>query len=359
MKSVTMTLLLASLTSLTLSSCQEKDEVAQQPPRAVLSTVVKMEALQGTSFAGTVQPKVQTVFGPRVAGLLVARDVDIGDVVTRGQLLAALDPTSLTLVVNSARADLVSAEATLANARSVEQRANALLKGGTETRAAVENAERSSASAQASVVQARSVLSKAEEQLSYTQITAAYDGIVTEKGAEVGQVVTAGASVVTVAKPDERDAVVDISDNNRAITEGTLFSVSLQVNPALSVNGRVREIAPAADEATRTRRVKIALENPPQSFRLGTTITASLKEAVAARIILPASAILSRDGKTFVWVVDEGKAVVNMREIQTGPDIDGRIVALSGVGEGTRVVTAGVNSLTEGQKIRIEGRERP
>jgi RND family efflux transporter MFP subunit len=358
MSRISLALLFAPLTLLLLAGCQEKEEQAAPAIRPVLSQIVSLRRLPGASFAGTVQPKVQTIFGPRVTGLLVARDVDTGDTVSRGQLLAALDPTALELAVGSARADLANAEATLANAVSVEQRTRALFKAGTETQAAVESAEQTSAAAQASVVQSRAALSKAEEQLSYTQIRAAFDGVVTQTGAEVGQVVAAGASVVTVARPDDRDAVIDMPDGSALLPVGTPFSVFLQINPAMGVNGKVREVAPAADPATRTRRVKIALENPPPSFRLGTTITASREEAAVEQIVLPATAIFSRDGKSYVWVVDEGDGTVKAREVAIGPQAGNVIIVMSGVEPGMRVVTAGVHSLEEGQKVKFEGEAR-
>lgn len=358
MNRISLALLLAPFTLLILAGCQKKEDEAPPPIRPVLSQIVTLQTLPGSSFAGTVQPKVQTIFGPRVTGLLVARDVDTGDTVTQGQLLAALDPTALELAVGSAKADLANAEASLANALSVERRTEALFKVGTETQASVESAQQTSASAQASVVQSRAALSKAQEQLSYTQITAAFDGVVTETGAEVGQVVAAGASVVTVARPDDRDAVVDVPDGNALLPVGTPFSVSLQINPAMVVNGKVREIAPAADAATRTRRVKIALENPPAGFRLGTTITATQTEAVVERMILPATAILARDGKSYVWVVAQGDATVSAREVVTGPEVAGNIVVTSGIDAGMRVITAGVHSLKEGQKVKVEDEAR-
>lgn len=336
---------------LVLTACQEKEEKPAEVIRPVLSQVVMPQRVSGVTFAGTVQPKVQTALGFRVIGLLVARDVDTGDTVTRGQTLAAIDPTTLELAVGSARADLASAEATLANAVSVEERTRALFKTGTQTQAAVESAEQAMAAAQSALVQARTTLSKAEEQLSYAQVTAEFDGVVTATGAEVGQVVSAGETVVTVARPDERDAVVDVPDSSALLPVGTQFSVSLQINPAITVTGKVREIAPAADEATRTRRVKIALDNPPAAFRLGTTITATLDATVTEEIHLPESAILRRDGKPFIWVVDEAKATVSTREISTGAPSGTTVIVTSGLEPGMRVVTAGVHSLKEGQKV--------
>ncbi|MDW5312632.1 efflux RND transporter periplasmic adaptor subunit [Rhizobium sp. PL01] len=354
MNRISLGLLSAPIMLLILAGCQKKEEQREPVIRPVLSQIVVAQRLPAPSFAGTVQPKVQTTFGPRVTGLLVARDVNTGDTVTRGQLLAALDPTSLELAVGSARADLANAEATLANAVSVERRTRALFKIGTETQASVESTEQASAAAEASVVQSRAALSKAEEQLSYAQIKAAFDGVVTQTGAEIGQVVAAGATVVTVARPDARDAVVDVPDGTALLPVGTPFLVSLQIDPAMMVSGLVREVAPAADPATRTRRVKIALENPPAAFRLGTTITATLKEAIVEQLVLPATAILVRDGKSYVWVVDEGSGTVKTQEVVTGSQAGNGVVITSGIDTGMRVVTAGVHSLEDGQKVKIE-----
>lgn len=348
----------APIVMLVLSGCQESEN-APNAARHVLSQVVEMEPATSTHFAGLIQPRVQAVFGPRVGGLLVARDVDTGATVSKGQLLAVLDPTALILAVNAARAELTSAEATLANATSVEQRTTALLKIGTETKAAAERAEQSTAAARASVVQARAALSKAEEQLSYTRITAAFDGIVTATAAEAGQVLSAGASVVTVAKPGERDAVVDVSDSDQSFALGAPFSVVLQINPAVSVTGKVREIAPLADQATRTRRVKIALDRPPESFRLGTTITAYLQQAVPERMLVSASAIRSVDGKSYVWLIDEDMQSVTAKEVRTGPSENGWVPVIAGIKPGTRIVTAGIKSLKDGDKVRFGDTERP
>jgi membrane fusion protein, multidrug efflux system len=339
MNRILLGLLFAPITLLILTGCQKKEEPAEKAARPVLSQIVVAQQLPAPSFAGTVQPKIQTDFGPRVTGLLVARDVDTGDTVTQGQLLAALDPTSLELAVGSARADLANAEATLANAVSVERRTKALFKIGTETQASVESTEQASAAADASVVQARASLSKARRAafLCADQGGIRRRGDADRRGGRPGG--RRRCRCRYRRRPDARDAVVDVPDGNALLPVGTPFLVSLQIDPAIMVGGTVREVAPAADPATRTRRVKIALDNPPAAFRLGTTITATLKEAIVEQLVLPATAILERDGKSYVWVVDEGGATVKTREVVTGAQAANGIVITSGIEPGLRVVT--------------------
>jgi RND family efflux transporter MFP subunit len=115
----------------------------------------------------------------------------------------------------------------------------------------------------------------------------------------------------------------------------------------------VREIAPQADSATRTRRVRITLENPPTNLRLGSTVTATLTTPTMPRIELPASALLERDGKTMVWVVDTATKTVSTREVRLASRNERAIQIADGVTPGTRVVTAGVNSLAPGQPVKL------
>jgi len=346
-------LAIAVVAALALAGCKKEEEAAA-PPRPVLSLVVAPSALPGTRFAGTVQAKVQAALGSRVAGRLVSRSVHVGDLVQKGDVLAVLDATAYELAVRSVRAELSSAEATLASAVANQERQKTLLQSNAAAKAAVESAEQSREAADAGVTRARTALVKAEEQLSYTRILAEFDGVVVATGAEVGQTVSPGEAIVTVARPDERDAVVDIPETSGGVAVGSRFEVSLQINPAVTVKGVVREVAPSADAATRTRRVKIALENPPDTVRLGTTITAELEGPDLTALMVPESAVLTKDGKPHVWLVDAGKGEVHLVPVETGMTAGRSLAVTSGIKEGDRVVTAGVHSLEEGQKVKIE-----
>lgn len=336
-----------------LAGCKKEEEAAA-PPRPVLSMVVAPTALPGTRFAGTVQAKVQAALGSRVSGRLVSRTVHVGDLVKKGDVLAVLDATAYELAVRSARAELSSAEATLSSAIATEERQKTLLQSNAAAQAAVESAEQSREAADAGLTRVKTALVKAEEQLSYTRILAEFDGVVVATGAEVGQTVSPGEAIVTVARPDERDAVVDIPETAEAIALGSRFTVSLQINPDVTVKGVVREVAPSADAVTRTRRVKIALENPPDTVRLGTTITAELEGPDLTAIMIPQTTVLQKDGKPHVWLIDGEKGEVHLVPIETGPVVGRALQVADGLKAGDRIATAGVNSLEEGQKIKVE-----
>ena len=346
------------ISALALAGCHEETK-APEPVRPVLSTVLQSSRSEGSVAVGVVEPRYKTNLAFRVLGRLTARSVNVGDLVAEDQLVATIDSTALELAVRAAKAELAKAEAQLANARATEERQRILITSDATTKQVVDNAEQARAGAEASVARAKANLTKANEQLGYAQLKADFSGVVTAIGAEVGQVVSPGQSVVTVARPDVREAVVDIGEDFPLPLEvGLPFRVGLQLLPAVQVEGQIREIAPQADAVTRTRRVRITLDHPPPSFRLGATVTARLDKEQSAVLRLPASAVLARDGENFVWVVDLPASTVSLRKVDLSID-QGGVRVNGGVAPGTRIVTAGIHSLEPGQPVRIEQDQNP
>jgi membrane fusion protein, multidrug efflux system len=305
----------AIASALAVAGCKQEAKTPE-PVRPVLSTVIEPTASGSTVAVGTVQPRYQTNLGFRVLGRLIARPVNVGDLVAEGQTIAAIDPTALELAVQSAKADLSKAEALLENAIGTEERKRILIKSDATTKQTLDDAEQVRAGAQASTARARANLTKAVEQLGYAQLKADFAGVVTAVSAEVGQVVSPGQSVVTVARPDVREAMVDIgADFPVPLTVGLPFTVSLQLLPAVQVQGQIREIGPQADSVTRMRRVRIALNDPPESFRLGSTIMARLSNGHSAVLRVPDSAVLKEGTEAFVWVINASTSTVSLHKI--------------------------------------------
>ena len=340
-------------TALLVAGCSQKNEAAE-PVRPVLSTVVAAASPSAASWVGTIEPRFQTYLAFRVQGRITSRSVSVGDSVAAGQTIATLDAADLELAVHSARAELSRAKAQLENAGATEQRKRTLIRSDGTTQATLDSAEQERAAAEASVARAEASLTKAIEQLGYTQLKADFAGVVTAVAAEAGQVVSPGQSVITIARPDIREAVLDIgSDVPIALNVGLPFIVGLQLMPALQMRGEVREIAPEADPATRMRRIRIALSNPPESVRLGSTVTARLAAEQDSCLRVPASSILTGNGESSVWVVDASTSTVSLRKVGLSRDEAG-FCARDGLAAGTRVVTAGIHSLKQGQQVRLE-----
>ncbi|GJD51817.1 Efflux pump periplasmic linker BepF [Methylobacterium crusticola] len=346
---------LLGVLALALAGCGPETAEAPPPVRPVLTTRVTPRTVETFGpFAGTVEPRYQTQAGFRIAGRMVARDVYVGDLVPRGTRLAALDPTVLQFAVTRGRADVADAEAQLANASATRDRQRTLFEGGNVTQAQLDGAVASRDTTAARLAQAKAALQKVEDELGYATLRSDVDGVVTAWSAEVGQVVSAGQAVVTVARPDIREAVVDIPDALMADAKaGTVFTVTLQAAPAITAKGRVREVGPLADPATRTRRVRMTLVDPPEAFRLGTTVTVALAQSTPPRITLPAAALLEADGRTSVWVVAPDGKSVTRRDVAVVAREGDAVTVGSGLADGERVAVAGVHSLAEGQAVRL------
>ena len=336
------------------SGKSDSSESAAPPVRPVLTALAAKDDGALAAYAGTIQPRYSSTLAFRVVGRVIARDVNVGDSVKKNARLAALDPLPYDLAVKDARAGLTDAEALFANAEASEKRLQTLFEQNHVPSQDLEAVQQAREATAAGVTRAKSVLEKALEQRGYTELIADYDCVVTDLQTEIGQVVTPGQAVMTIARPDVREAVIDVPDDVAAgLREGGRFEVALQIAPSQQVSGRVREIAPQVDPLTRSRRIKIALDDPPADFRLGTTITAYVRAPSTDQIKIPANAVLQRDGKTQVWIVDPASKTVALRDVSLAGQDQETAAVSAGLQPGDRVVVAGVNSLEVGQSVRI------
>ncbi|AZN97754.1 efflux RND transporter periplasmic adaptor subunit [Mesorhizobium sp. M9A.F.Ca.ET.002.03.1.2] len=340
----------ALLTLALLAACSRSDEKPPEIVRPVLSIVVEPRTSQVFGFAGSVEPQFSADLAFRLLGRVVTRDVNVGDIVSKGTTIAALDPTALDLAAQAAKAELSNAEAQFANAAASEERQRQLLAAANTSQAVFDAARQARQAAEAGVERAKAALAKSREQLGYTRLFSDFDGVVTAVGAEVGQTVSPGQTVVTVARSDLREAVVDIPDQLTGdLAVDTAFEITLQSLPTIRTEAKLRE----APTATRTRRVRLTLTDPPVAFRLGSTVTATRVANVAPTIELPLSALLKKDGADKVWVVDAQTSSVSTRDVKIAAKGTATFIVAEGLETGMRVVTAGVHSLVEGQKVRI------
>jgi RND family efflux transporter MFP subunit len=349
--------------SLPLAGCDESSVAGEQTsPRPVKTVTATAEPEKTGSLPGIVQARTETDMAFRTLGRIVSRKVEVGDLVSRGEVLTEIDPLSLQLAVRSAEADLRDAQAELDNAAITERRKRTLTNTNAASIADYDLAEQQLKSAEADVARTTASLAKAREQLGYSELRAEFDGVVTATFAEMGQTVAAGQPVLRLARPEQRDVVVDVPE--ALLSSGGVggsFDVALQLDPRRETLGKVREIAPQADPATRTYRVKLAIDRAPEIFRLGAVVTVNAKaEGTKGSIPLPISAISDKDGIDHVWVVDGSTGTVKPRPVELEKRAAGArfVQVLSGLRDGDEVVVAGVNELADGQKVKREQEPR-
>ncbi|WP_448091311.1 efflux RND transporter periplasmic adaptor subunit [Pseudomonas azerbaijanoccidentalis] len=347
--------LLLVFASVMLVACS-KEEAAPEPVRPVLS--IKVEALGEQNlgrFAGSIQARYESNVGFRVPGRIASRSVDVGAEVEKGALLASLDPTDQKNQLRSAEGDLASIRANLINAQATARRQQSLFDQGVGSQAQLDAAQTDLKTTQASLDQAQAAVNQAKDQLNYVELRADHKAVVTAWMAEAGQVVTAGQQVVTLAQPDIKEAVIDLPDTLvDQLPQDVVFQVALQLTPEINTTAIIREIEPQAESATRTRRARLTLSETPTAFRLGSAISVTLSLAIKPQIELPLSALQEVEGKPRIWIVDTQSQTVSPRDVSIVSRTDTTVVVASGVKTGERIVSAGVNSLKPGQKVKVD-----
>src|SRR6476469_5699278 len=337
-----------------LAGC--KAEPAALDVRSARTVVVEPQRIDADhQVVGEVKPRYESDLSFRVAGKVLIRRVDVGAWVKQGDTLATLDTQDYQNRLRSAEADVSSAEATLVNAQGTETRQAKLLKDGWTAKATYDTALQNLQAAEARLKAAKAILDLNHDQLNYTTLKADFDGVITAVGAEAGQNVNAGQMVVKLARPDDKDGVFNIAetafnDVSKTQLEVVVWPLS---NPDLTLEGVVREISPVADPATRTYTVKVTLNNPPPQRRFGMSIGSRLKGKTALAVALPLSAIFEKNGSPAVWVLDQQSSSLTLRPITVARYEANTVVVASGLAKGDIVVTAGVNTLTVGQKVRL------
>jgi RND family efflux transporter MFP subunit len=345
-----------ALIAATVTGCDKPAPPIPQarPVRAI--TVERRAEGETVSLTGHIRAKDQANLAFRLNGRMIERLVNVGDVLRAGQVVAKLDPQIQQNGLNSAQAELASAEAVLTQARLTFGRQQQLIKNGWTSVANFDEARQKLETTQGQVDAAQAQLRTAQEQLSYAVLSADGPGAVTAVGAEPGEVVHAGQMIVQVAREGGRDAVFDVPEQLiRTGPRDPLVEIALTNDPSVRATGRVREVSPQADAATRTWQVKVGIIDPPQGMELGSTVCGRIKLAAPPGMEVPASALTEANGRPAVWVVDPQSKTVSLREVDVLRHDPAAVVISQGLETGDLVVTAGVQTLRPGQQVQILG----
>jgi RND family efflux transporter MFP subunit len=326
------------------------------PELALVRTVVARRTTISSDliFTGDIEAQSQVNVAFRTAGKIAARLVEVGDHIRADQVLARLDPQEQRANLANAQAALTSAEALLTQAKVSFKRQESLLAGGYTTRPSYDDAEQQLRTTQAAVDSAKAALGTAQEQFSYTDLKAGVDGIVLSRSFEVGQVVQAGQTVLTMAQDGPRDAVFNIFEAVLAAPpESETVAIALQADPKVTAVGRVREISPSVDAASGTVRVKVGLQATPPAMSLGAVVVGTGKFRARAAIVLPWSALYRWQDGPAVWVRDPKTGTVAPRAVTLERYAPDTIALAGGVEPGEEVVIAGIQLLRPGQTVAV------
>ncbi|WP_370678952.1 efflux RND transporter periplasmic adaptor subunit [Comamonas sp. GB3 AK4-5] len=342
--------------ALTVAGCSRKP-AAEEPVRAVkLVTVGASNATATLEYAGEVRARTESRLGFRVAGKLVQRLVDVGQSVQAGQLLAQLDGSDYALAAQAAQAQMAAATTQRDLAAADLARYQALKDKNFISGAELDRRSAAFKSAQAQLDQAKANAASQSNQSGYTRLVADVAGVVTAVEAEPGQVVAAGAPVVRIAQDGARDVVLAVPEDKRGLVHvGQAVQVRPWADGGALLQGKVRELAAAADPVTRTYAVKVALA-ADAPLPLGATVYAlpqGMGPAGTALIKLPTTALRAQGDQSAVWVYDSQAKTVRSQLVTVASADGNEAVIAQGVAPGMQVVTAGVHVLTEGQHVTV------
>ena len=358
--------LLIGAANVTVTGCSKKEDAAKtvteaakdskpELPRPVRFMQVGMSSLSDVSFLpGEVRPRFEQRYGFRVPGKIARRLVDVGQVVTAGQVLAVLDSQDVLPAINAQAAQVEVAKTDFKLQQSETKRQQDLRDKGFVSGAALERQVATADAADARVKAALSQLSSAQNGLNFQTLRADKAGVVISVDAEAGGVVSAGQSVVRVAQLGEKEIIVNVSERAVGLIKTAKgFSAQFDALPGKLYAAKLRELSPAADAASRTYTARLSIINADDAVRLGMSATVRLELAEAQAIVIPNSALYTRDNATRVWLVDRASETVKAVEVKTGESTNEGVAVMSGLKPGDLVVTAGANLLQPGQKVRL------
>jgi multidrug efflux system membrane fusion protein len=345
-------------------------EPAPTPVR--VATVAAAAGGSGARYAATITPLEQVDLAFKVSGYVEEirqvrglegrrRDLQDGDRVPRGAMLARVRDGEYRDRLNQARANLAEAEAVLVRAVADRDRARVLYERQSLTRPDFDAAESQHAVAQARVEAARAALDMARTALEDCTLRAPIDGVILGHSVEAGELVSPGLVAFVVADTTSVKATFGVSDVRRGgLREGMALSIRTEVFPAEDFHGRITRIAASADPKSRVFEVEVTLPNTDGRLRSG--MIASLQtadgEPEEALPAVPLGAIVRPPGRAegyavFAVAEEEGRSVARLREVVLGEALGNSIAVTSGLSVGERIVVTGATLVVDGAPVRV------
>ncbi|MEQ1747796.1 MAG: efflux RND transporter periplasmic adaptor subunit [Prosthecobacter sp.] len=331
--------LLPLLPLLVLGACGKHEPTAQNaaplPSFTVKAQTAKLEPHTATEeVVGTVRSKQRAVVEAKVSGRVLEYTATPGAMVKAGDLLARLDVQEIQAKVDQARAMLDQAKRDF-------DRQKQLIASNATTRQEFDATE-------ARVKIGTGAVSEAETMMSYAKVTAPFDGVVTRKLADVGDLAMPGKPLLEIEAPTSLRFEADLPE---AILDRVKLGEKMAVRLAKLIEGTVSEISPVADPVSRTFNVKLDLP-PTDGLRTGQFGRVSVPVAEVKLLLVPQNAVLKRGQMELVFVAKEGKAA--LRLVKTGKVLEDRVEVLSGLEEGEQIIVSESAKLTDGQPVTIQ-----
>ncbi|GAB6195320.1 efflux RND transporter periplasmic adaptor subunit [Lysobacter xanthus] len=349
-----------ALLLLTLAACGRKTEdapaagPAAEASAAMAVTVVEarvQDIPREIRVSGPVAAREEMQLGVELTGQRVTGlYVDVGDFVRRGQVLLELDARTLQSELQQAEAAHREAQAAANLASANLRRAEPLLREKYISAGQVDELRAARDQANARVATARASLDAARLRRSYAELRAPDDGIVSKRSVQPGQIVAGGTELIRLIRDGRLEWRAELADAElAAVNVGD--PVVVRAPDGRDAEGEVRAVAPGVDASTRTGTVYADLPEP-DGLRTGAYLPGRILVGEARALVVPATAVVQRDGNPYVFNVDD-KGIAHRVRVRTGTETGGRVEILDGLAPGARVVDRGAGFLGDGDRVRI------
>jgi len=355
MKKYIVTILVLGLFMI-VAGCGKKDEIAQTEPLVQTQKISVDSSTNMSTYAGNVRGRYEKEMSFQVTGKVLTRKVQVGDKVHAGELLMVIDPKDIVQQVNQNTAKVNSAHAQLVLAQANLQRYQALYEQAAVSASTIDQYQANYDAAVAAYQEAVAASEQGKNSLSYTELRADSDSVVSAINVEAGQVVSAGQTVLTLVETSDLEVEINVPENRlKYMRIGTPVNVSFWALDKTQVNGSVREISPMADATARTYKIRISIPQIPDGLQLGMTASVNTTDEGTTTneisTMVPMTAIYQTGDKPSVWVVNDDHTVsLKMVEAE---NLGENQVKVKGLSIGDVIVTAGVNKLQDGEKVKV------
>jgi len=337
---------------LLLAACQKPAEPLPPPRPALVMITGELAAGNGMILVGEVRSRYESNQSFRIGGKIIERKVEVGSQVKKGQLLARLDAADTNLSKQAALADVLAAEASYRLAQAEVERQRTLFDKKFISASALDMREAELKTSAAHLQQVKAQADVSGNQSRYTALVADRDGVVTQIHAEPGQVVEVGATIAQIVDTKQIEVLVAVPESKMAnLKVGDKVAIKLWADQAKTYLGYVREVAPAAESATRAFDVRVTISDADKAVKLGMTAGVRFAQDDMNEIIIPATALTQINGKNTVWVIDT-HSLANPREVTTGQFTEAGVVIKSGLQANEMIAVAGVHTLIKNQKVK-------
>lgn len=357
MAASTRTLSLIVALAMGLAACQGDDAPKDADARAASAQTVTTALPQTRSLSrsitvsGPVAAVEEMQLGVELSGLRVTRlAVEVGQQVRRGQVLLTLDHRMLDADMAQANAALREAEAGALLARANLARGENLAQDKFISAMQLDELRAARTQAEARLGTARAARDSTALRRSFAELRAPADGLISKRLVQPGQVVSAGMELLRLIKDGRLEWRAELPSEQLArVAPGDV--IALASRDGVRVEGRVRAVTPGVDTATRTGTVYADLPRPG-TLQPGAYLEGRIDTGVVQALVVPAAAVVLRDGFPTVFTVD-AKGIAHQVRIDAGTRDGGQVEVRSGLKPGGRVVVAGAGFLADGDPVRV------